>query len=308
MRRSSRGASRSSSPSIPPGRASRLVAGLAVRRTREARPADQGPLPSWRGWPRQDHADGCSFFAHRAPSHASGARISMSSWPTCTTAPWCLSREARRPAPGAGQMTTRSRLSAPPDIARETWLLVLRRVARDRHRRRDDPGPAVRGAVRARRGHGGDVERAAERALLGGLNRALFLPFIAVLEKQHMDVVRVVARADFRLEKLAGVPVWYVPADRAADAAIDAAWRRSSPEAMRATEQHLALKGRDIRVPPSRRWALRGSRLRICARSRSSALDYLRIAHEFHTIVPRSYSACPSPTTTGATRRSVSSS
>ena len=58
-----------------------------------------------------------------------------------------------------------------------------------------------------------------------GLNRALFLPFIALIE-QHMEVVRLVARTDFRLEKLAGAPVWYVPADAAADAALDEAWRR----------------------------------------------------------------------------------
>ena len=48
-----------------------------------------------------------------------------------------------------------------------------------------------------------------------GLNRALFLPFIALIE-QHMEVVRLAARTDFRLEKLAGQPVWHVPADAAA--------------------------------------------------------------------------------------------
>src|SRR5262249_48525544 len=34
-----------------------------------------------------------------------------------------------------------------------------------------------------------------------GLNRSLFVPFIAMIE-EHMDVVRLAARADFRLEKL----------------------------------------------------------------------------------------------------------
>ena len=58
-----------------------------------------------------------------------------------------------------------------------------------------------------------------------GLNRALFLPFIALIE-EHMEVVALRARADFRLEKLAGAPVWYVPDDRAADAALDEAWQR----------------------------------------------------------------------------------
>ena len=37
-----------------------------------------------------------------------------------------------------------------------------------------------------------------------GLNRALFLPFIALIE-ERMEVVRLDARTDFRLEKLAGV-------------------------------------------------------------------------------------------------------
>src|SRR5262249_18272652 len=58
-----------------------------------------------------------------------------------------------------------------------------------------------------------------------GLNRALFVPFIAMLNKR-MNVVRLAARTDFRLEKLTGQPIWYVPDDPAADAALDQAWRR----------------------------------------------------------------------------------
>src|SRR5690242_17318093 len=40
-----------------------------------------------------------------------------------------------------------------------------------------------------------------------GLNRAPFVPFIELL-KQKVDVVRLDARTDFRLEKLAGTKVW----------------------------------------------------------------------------------------------------
>ncbi len=47
----------------------------------------------------------------------------------------------------------------------------------------------------------------------GGLNRALFLPFIAQIS-DHMEVLRLDARTDFRLEKLAGVKMWLVPAGR----------------------------------------------------------------------------------------------
>src|SRR5581483_4488891 len=80
-----------------------------------------------------------------------------------------------------------------------------------------------------------------------GLNRALFLPFIRMIE-QHMEVLELNARADFRLEKLAGQRVWYVPADDAATAALDEAWRRlvGSSSGM---PQELTVRGRRLRVP-----------------------------------------------------------
>src|SRR3979411_453905 len=53
----------------------------------------------------------------------------------------------------------------------------------------------------------------------GGLNRALFLPFIAQIEN-HMDLLRLDARTDFRLEKLAGVKMWLGPADDGAEGAL----------------------------------------------------------------------------------------
>src|SRR5262249_19928384 len=59
----------------------------------------------------------------------------------------------------------------------------------------------------------------------GGLNRDLFLPFIGLIE-EHMEAVRLTARTDFRLEKLTGAPVWYVPPDEAASVALDMAWER----------------------------------------------------------------------------------
>ena len=73
----------------------------------------------------------------------------------------------------------------------------------------------------------------------GGLNRALFLPFIAQIS-DHMDVLRLDARTDFRLEKLAGVKMWLVPANREADAALDKAWGRMTGNA--------PCKARDISI------------------------------------------------------------
>src|SRR5258705_7594054 len=57
----------------------------------------------------------------------------------------------------------------------------------------------------------------------GGLNRSLFLPFIEQIFA-HMDVLRLDARTDFRLEKLVGVKMWLVPAECAADGAPGKAW------------------------------------------------------------------------------------
>jgi cell division protein ZapE len=115
-----------------------------------------------------------------------------------------------------------------------------------------------------------------------GLNRALFLPFIDILE-EHMEVVQLSARADFRLEKLSDAPVWYVPAGREADAALDAAWRRlAAGQAGR--EQKLSVRGHVVRVPRAARGVARFSFADLCARPLAAA-DYLKIAHEFHTLI-----------------------
>jgi cell division protein ZapE len=115
-----------------------------------------------------------------------------------------------------------------------------------------------------------------------GLNRALFLPFIALIE-QHMEVVRLSARADFRLEKLAGQPVWHVPGNRAADRALDEAWRRLTGGQPGAPCE-LTVKGRRVHVPRAAMGIARFSFHDLCAQP-LAAPDYLRIAHEFHTIV-----------------------
>jgi cell division protein ZapE len=115
-----------------------------------------------------------------------------------------------------------------------------------------------------------------------GLNRALFLPFIALIE-EHMTIVRLAARTDFRLEKLAAASVWHVPADDAAAAALDRAWRRLT--AGRAGEQRcLPVMGRTIRVPRAAMGVARFSFRDLCQQP-LAGIDYLKIAHEFHTVL-----------------------
>ncbi len=116
----------------------------------------------------------------------------------------------------------------------------------------------------------------------GGLNRALFLPFIAQIS-DHMDVLRLDARTDFRLEKLAGVKMWLVPADRDADAALDKAWARMTGNAP-CKPRDISIKGRILRVPCSAHGVARFSFADICEKP-LAASDYLRLAHDYHTIL-----------------------
>jgi len=116
----------------------------------------------------------------------------------------------------------------------------------------------------------------------GGLNRALFLPSIRQIQ-QHMQVFELDAPKDFRLEKLAGAPVYHVPADAAAHEALTRAFKsltgRSSGE-----PRSLELLGRQLLVPQAVNGVARFSFHDLCEQPLASS-DYLAIAREFHTVV-----------------------
>jgi cell division protein ZapE len=116
----------------------------------------------------------------------------------------------------------------------------------------------------------------------GGLNRALFLPFIAQIE-QHMDVLRLDARTDFRLEKLTGENMWLVPADDEAAAALNKAWARMTGNAP-CKPRDIAVKGRVLNVPCSSHGVARFGFADICEKP-LAASDYLRLARDYHTIL-----------------------
>jgi cell division protein ZapE len=115
-----------------------------------------------------------------------------------------------------------------------------------------------------------------------GLNRSLFLPFLALLQR-HCEVVRLDARADFRLEKLTGVPTWYVPPDAKANAALDGAWHQLTGGQAGASHD-LVVKGHAVHVPKAAMGVARFSFHDLCAQP-LGATDYIKIAHEFHTII-----------------------
>jgi cell division protein ZapE len=116
----------------------------------------------------------------------------------------------------------------------------------------------------------------------GGLNRALFLPFIALFT-ERLDVTALEARTDFRLEKLAGSPVYHVPADAAAKAALDRSFQRLTG-ARRGKATRLMVKGHAVDVPQAAGGVARFRFADLCAKP-YGASDYLAIADEFHTII-----------------------
>jgi cell division protein ZapE len=120
----------------------------------------------------------------------------------------------------------------------------------------------------------------------GGLNRALFLPFIGLIE-QHMEVVRIDSPTDYRMEKLGGARTWYVPAAHETLADIDREmekiWHRIAGVDGGAPAK-LASGGRIIQVARAGGGAARFSFEQLCG-TPLGASDYLRLARAYHTIV-----------------------
>jgi cell division protein ZapE len=116
----------------------------------------------------------------------------------------------------------------------------------------------------------------------GGLNRQLFLPFIALI-KDRLEMVELNGPRDYRLEAMAGVTVYNTPLGPEADAAMDAAWRRLTDNA---TPEPLTLEvlERKILVPQAAGGVARFSFDALCGDALGAA-DYLALAQNFHTLL-----------------------
>jgi cell division protein ZapE len=121
-----------------------------------------------------------------------------------------------------------------------------------------------------------------------GLNREHFLPFIALIEAR-LDVMMLDGPVDYRLERLGGMPTWYVPNGEAATRALSQAFFRltdyDAADAAHVPSELVAIPGgRSILAPKSLKGVAVFSFKRLCGEARG-APDYLAIARHFHTII-----------------------
>jgi cell division protein ZapE len=122
----------------------------------------------------------------------------------------------------------------------------------------------------------------------GGLNRELFLPFIALVERE-LEVVPLNGPIDYRLERLGGFPTWYVPNGPEATQALSAAFFRLTdyPPEDRANvpaEDIPVPGGRTLHVPKSLKGVAVFSFRRLCGEARGAA-DYLAVARRYHSVI-----------------------
>ncbi|MCB2097684.1 MAG: AFG1 family ATPase [Parvularculaceae bacterium] len=114
-----------------------------------------------------------------------------------------------------------------------------------------------------------------------GLNRQLFLPFIESL-KARLDVIELDAARDYRLDRLAGAPVYYSPLGPEADAAMDRAWRTMIAGAQEQAEA-LVVKGRTVAAPRCARGLTRFAFPELCEAPLGAA-DYIAIVRRYGAV------------------------
>ncbi|HEV2817257.1 MAG TPA: cell division protein ZapE [Allosphingosinicella sp.] len=123
---------------------------------------------------------------------------------------------------------------------------------------------------------------------LDGLNRELFLPFIDLVERE-LKVVPLNGPTDYRLDRLGGMPTWYVPNGPEATAALSEAFFRLTDypveDRAKVPAEDLALPGgRILHVPKSLKGVAVFSFRRLCGEARGAA-DYLAVARRYHTLI-----------------------
>ncbi|MBK5928285.1 cell division protein ZapE, partial [Rhodobaculum claviforme] len=115
-----------------------------------------------------------------------------------------------------------------------------------------------------------------------GLNRQLFVPFIALI-RDRLEVVELESTTDYRQHRLTGAQVWFHPAGTAARRAIDALWcdltGGARPEAFT-----LVVQGRRLTLPAFSDGVARASFWELCGQALGPA-DYLALAGALRVLI-----------------------
>ncbi len=123
--------------------------------------------------------------------------------------------------------------------------------------------------------------RAPEDLYKDGLNRALFLPFIALLHTR-MQILALDSPTDYRQHRLTGAQVYFHPAGHATEA-MDAIWRDLTGGA-RGEPLALVVNGRTVQFPRFANGIGRAGFWELCARPLGPA-DYLAIAAALRVLI-----------------------
>jgi cell division protein ZapE len=116
----------------------------------------------------------------------------------------------------------------------------------------------------------------------GGLQRELFLPFIALI-RDKLDLLLLDGGVDHRLMRLKGMTVYHVAPGAAADAALDHAFAELTDHAAGAPAT-LRVQGRTLVVPRAARGVARFEFADLCGTPLGAA-DYLALATHYHTLI-----------------------
>ncbi len=111
-----------------------------------------------------------------------------------------------------------------------------------------------------------------------GLNRQLFQPFLRVL-KDQTDVIALDGPSDYRMQRLARMPVYLTPLGPMADRQMDEDWTMLC-DGRAETAADVVVKGRTIAVPRTCGRAARFDFTDLCAKPHAAA-DYLALAERF---------------------------
>ncbi len=107
-----------------------------------------------------------------------------------------------------------------------------------------------------------------------GLNRDLFLPFIALI-KDKMNVVELTSPTDYRQDRLGGQPVYFTPINAEARAAMEAVWNDLAGGP--GEPLILKVKGREVELPAFRNGVARAGFHDLCGKPLGPA-DFLALA------------------------------